>query len=82
VIPNNLIDTLASIDRSNDDVPLFRNVFVIQLIVIPTLANRAFKAPIVAGFLLRQSYQCPGIAISKETTPVNLNQKDFAWDKH
>jgi hypothetical protein len=72
----------ASIDRSYDGVPLIWNVFGAQVVVIPTLADGAFKTAIVAGFLLRQSYQSSGIAIGKETTPINLNQKDFAWDKY
>lgn len=58
----------ALIDLSEDGVPLIWNVFVAQLVVIPTLADRTFKAAIVAGFLLRQSYQCSGIATGKETT--------------
>ncbi len=72
----------ASIDRCYDGVPFIGNVFVAQGVIIPTLADRALKTAIVAGFLLRQSYQCSGIAFGKETTPVNLNQKDLAWDKH
>jgi hypothetical protein len=75
-------DVPTSIDRSNDGVPLKWDIFVAQLVVIPTLADGAFKAAIFAGFPLRQSYQCSGIAVVKETAPVNLNQKDFAWDKH
>ncbi len=43
-IPNDWIEALrASIDRSDDGVPLIRNVFVPQVIVIPTLAGRAVK---------------------------------------
>jgi hypothetical protein len=44
---------LPSIDRSYDDVPLKGNVFVAQIVVIPTLADRAFKTAIVSGFAPR-----------------------------
>jgi hypothetical protein len=63
----------ALIDRFCDGVPLIRNVFVSQIVIIPTLAGAAFKTAILAGFLLRQSYQRSGIAIGKETAPVDLN---------
>jgi hypothetical protein len=72
----------ASIDRSCDGVPLLWNVFVSQTILIPALTDRTFKAAVVDSFLPGQSYQRSGIAIGKETTPINLNQKNFAWDKH
>ena len=68
----------SSLAGALDFIPPIRKVCILQTIIVPTFAMKAFEATVLNGFLFRQTYAVPRATVLEPTFSRNLNYQNVA----